>query len=93
MSYGGEVPYKAGQPFWHGKCTIICAIENDKWHLSIAHPTRYPTWDEIKDARYEFIPNNVTVALLLPPKEEYVNLHKNCFHLHEIEGPKELIIP
>ena len=54
------------------------------WHLSISHPARYPTWDEIADARYTLVPDNVTMAMILPPKAEYINLHPNCFHLHEI---------
>lgn len=57
-----------------------------RWHLSISHPKRYPHWDEIKDARYRFIPDQVTMAMLLPPEAEYVNMHKNCFHLHEFVG-------
>lgn len=54
-----------------------------RWHLSISHPHRYPNWDVIADARYSLIPNEVTMVMFLPPREEYVNIHKNCFHLHE----------
>lgn len=55
------------------------------WHLSIAHAERYPTWDEIADARYELVPEDVTMALLLPPPGEYVNEHEHCFHLWQID--------
>ena len=55
-----------------------------RWHLSISARTRYPSWDEIRDARYALIPDECTMAMMLPPKREYVNLHPNCFHLHEI---------
>ena len=54
------------------------------WHLSISHPSRYPVWDEIRDARYELLPDACTMAMLLPPRAEYVSLHPNCFHLHEV---------
>lgn len=60
------------------------------WHLSISHrtddlkPGRYPTWDEIHEARYRFIPDEIRVAMLLPPKDEYVNVHATCFHLWEL---------
>lgn len=62
------------------------------WHLSISHrtctqppkPGRYPTWDEIRQAREQFVPDDVTVAMLLPPKAEYVNEHATTFHLWEI---------
>lgn len=55
-----------------------------RWHMSISTRTRYPEWDEIRDARYALIPDDITMGMLLPPKSEYVNLHQNCFHLHEI---------
>lgn len=64
------------------------------WHLSISHrtndatpqPGRYPTWDEIAAARYLFCPDGVTMAMLLPPKSEYVNAHTTTFHLWEVPG-------
>ena len=75
-----------------GECTVIVAREplgRDgalAWHLSISHPSRYPTWDEIKTARYELTPPEVTMVMVLPPPEEYVNLEAqdNVFHLHEM---------
>lgn len=57
-----------------------------RYHLSISHPTRYPTWAEIKFARYQILPDNITMAMLLPPQDQFVNIHPNCFHLHEIEN-------
>jgi hypothetical protein len=57
-----------------------------RWHISISHPRRYPHWDEIKELRYQFIPDEATMAMLLPPRNEYVNVHPNCFHLHEFVG-------
>jgi hypothetical protein len=72
-----------------GQCFVFAGIEAGKWHMSISHPGRYPTWDEIKEARYRFVPNEVTMGMILPPREQYVNLHPNCFHLHEIEGEHE----
>jgi hypothetical protein len=64
------------------------------WHLSISHrtneatpqPGRYPTWDEITEARYRFCPDDVTMAMLLPPKSEYVNVHATTFHLWQTPG-------
>jgi hypothetical protein len=58
------------------------------WHLSISVPYRNPTWEEIRAARYDFIPDHVTVGMILPPREEYVNLHNSCFHLHQIQGER-----
>jgi len=50
-------------------------------HLSISHHRRYPYWDEILDARYNFFNEDETVIQIMPPKREYVNLHPYCFHL------------
>ena len=47
-------------------------------------PGRIPTWDEIKDARYEFVPDDVNMAMMLPPKRLYMNLHPTTMHLYEI---------
>lgn len=69
------------------------------WHLSISHrrsvvdpftgrpvPGRIPTWEEIRDARYDLVPDDVTMAMLLPPSSEYVNVHVTTMHLHEVGG-------
>lgn len=56
-----------------------------RWHISIAHKERYPTWDEIAEARYLLAPDEITMVMLLPPKGEYVNKHNHCFHLHEVD--------
>lgn len=65
---------------------VLRSTEGGYLHLSISHPERYPTWEEIKEARYDLLPNECTVGILLPPKEEYVNIHPNCFHLHEVKA-------
>jgi len=81
--------------------TVICGREpcgpggEIRWHLSIAHHHRYPTWDEIRDIRYVLVPDDVTVAMFLPPRGEYVNEHEFCFHLYEVETadvPKNVIL-
>ncbi len=82
-----------------GHLTVIVGKEDGWWHLSISHrrnrdlkPGRYPTWDEIKEARYRFCPDDKVMGQLLPPKAEWVNVHDTTFHLWEIrkEGlPRE----
>lgn len=69
-----------------------------RWHLSISHnidtinddprsmntPGRYPTWEEIKQARYKFLPGDVNMAIMFPPESLYYNFHTTCLHLIEI---------
>lgn len=71
-------------------CKVLISREFGKWHMSISRDDRYPDWDDIRDARYDILPADVTMAMLLPPMSEYVNLHPNCFHLHEIDGEGEI---
>lgn len=78
------------EPMWEGY----------SWHLSIsfrsnsilnksggpAPGNRVPNWEEIHEARYRFCPDEVYMAMILPPKSEYVNLHPTTMHLHQIPG-------
>ena len=68
------------------------------WHLSISHqvfqdgrskPGRYPTWDEIKDARYRFTPSDIEMCMILPRPSDFVNVHETCFHLHQHFEPDD----
>lgn len=77
--------------FTKGACRVLLShepkFEGDglRWHLSISCADRYPTWEEIKDARYSLLPLGLTFAQILPPMNEFVNIHPNCFHLWEID--------
>jgi hypothetical protein len=72
-----------------GVIKAIAADEPMGKHLSVSFAPkpgstlRYPTWDELVEARYMFMPDNIDVVMHLPPRAEYVNLHDTCFHLHE----------
>ena len=82
-----------------GVLTVLTNVEDGLFHLSISHrvtdedgfvrPGRYPTWDEIREAREEFCPANAVFVMYLPPKEEYVNLHPTTFHLWELPEEKD----
>lgn len=69
-----------------GGCHIIVSRQRAGWHLSISRENRLPTWEEVRDARYELIPDGATMALLLPPRSEYVNVHEFCLQMYEIPG-------
>lgn len=72
-----------------GACSISVGSSPLGYHLSIAHPKRYPQWDECARARYELLPDDVTFGMLFPPSDQYVNVHNNCFHLWEVTGLAE----
>jgi hypothetical protein len=68
-----------GEHYRVGECDVL---QTDGRHLSISHPDRDPTWDEITAARYALLPRLRDCVLLLPPEDEYVNVHEHCFHVH-----------
>jgi len=70
--------------FSFGDCIVfVGSTEHDGWHMSISCSDRYPTWDEIAHARYTLLSDDLNMVMMLPPHNEYVNLHNNTFHLYE----------
>jgi hypothetical protein len=76
----------------YGACGVIVTKEYGKWHISVSRPDRLPSWDEIRDVRYAIAPDDVTMAMILPPKSSYINIHPNCLHLWEM-APSDFEIP
>ena len=72
---------------------VIVSKDQGFWHISISHPKRYPTFDEIKAARYDLVPDEANMAMFFPSKNKYVNVHPNCFHLYEVKEPSRIIAP
>lgn len=68
-----------------GKVKILCSKDEYGYDLSIACTDRYPTWDEVAKARYELTPSEITMVMILPPPEEYINIHKFVFHLKQVD--------
>lgn len=77
--------YKEGR-FIIGQCRILVTKDFGKWHLSISREDRSPSYDEIKEARYALLPDDITMAQIFPPKKEFVNFHPYCHHLFEIDS-------
>ena len=80
-----------------GPCNILVGREpagkNGEllWHLTISTPSRHPTWDEIKTARYRLLPLDVTFGMLLPPPQFYVNVpsQDHVMQLWEVRDERE----
>lgn len=74
--------YSTGMFHYKGK-QIIITIDDGLWHLS-ASSNHTLSYYELKELRYEFMPDNMTVAQIFPRRESFVNLHENCFHLWQL---------
>jgi len=68
-----------------GRCSVIVTDEPHEYgvvrHASIAHPWRYPTWEEIVQVRDQFFGPDTECVMFIPSRKEHVNLHPNAFHL------------
>jgi hypothetical protein len=67
-----------------GSCRVIVSQQQGGWHLSVSRPDRLPSWEEVRDARYALVPDEAVMALLLPPRARYVNVHEFCLQAYEI---------
>jgi hypothetical protein len=54
--------------------------------MSISTSYRNPIWEEIRDAWYDLVPDSgkKNAAMFFPPLNEYINVAKHCFHVHEV---------
>ncbi len=66
-----------------GRCSVMAGIEMGRWHMSIAHPDRLPSWDELKEAWTQVVPGDRYFVLPLPPPRYWLNVHHFCLHLWE----------
>ncbi|MBO5740860.1 MAG: hypothetical protein J6R54_02610 [Bacteroidaceae bacterium] len=84
-----EHGYYATGAFRVGTMVILVSHNDDEggWHLSMSHKNTMPTYEEMKDFRYKFLPNGINACEILPPREKFVNRHPFCRHLWEM--PKD----
>lgn len=79
-----DYPNNSIKRYQMGECIVLVSKDHGKLHLSISHPDRLPNYEEIKFARYHYLPDSVYMAQIFPPKAEFVNLHPNCLHLWQL---------
>lgn len=62
--------------------SIIATVEGQELHVSVAHPDRLPTWEDLKIVKAMFWHTEADVIQFLPPESEYVNVHEYCLHMY-----------
>lgn len=68
-----------------GDLRIIIGVEDGKWHISLSTASRLPIYAEMKYLRYELLPDDCYMAMIFPPKAEFVNVHEFTLHLWEVD--------
>jgi hypothetical protein len=71
--------------WWYCWGKLVVCVSDPKvvgcHHISIAHPDRPPTWDEVYTARYDLMPENIKCGIILPNRSNH--LPPKQFHIFE----------
>lgn len=84
--------------FIMGRCRILITkdpiedFEDGAWHLSISTENALPSYKEMKEARYRLLPDDIYMAEIFPPQDEFVNLNPFVRHLFQIDIQKSNFI-
>ena len=54
-----------------------------RWHVSVSHRDRVPSWEEMAEAAHELRPG-VPMAIGVPPRSWWINVHPHVLHLWEL---------
>ena len=65
----------------------IETAEDKRWHISISHPFRYPTWDEMGEVKDEFCPD-IFMSIPHPPRKHWLNINPRVMHLWESQDER-----
>jgi hypothetical protein len=68
---------------WQKKLLAIRGRELGRWHLSLSHTSRMPTWGELGFARDCLLPEDVWLVVGHPPRRYWLNLDSRVLHLWE----------
>jgi hypothetical protein len=60
------------------------ALEDLRWHISVAGTGRVPTWDEMVDATHSLRPG-VVFCVPMPPRTWWINVHEHVLHVWEVK--------
>lgn len=67
---------------WQINALRVVASWGGGWdHVSVSHPSRIPTWEEMCWIKGLFFDDEEAAMQLHPPKSEYVNNHSRCLHI------------
>jgi hypothetical protein len=68
--------------------TAIRSRDMGRWHLSVSHRDRIPTWAELGFARDSLLPEGVWLAIWHPPRKHWLNYDHRVLHLWESRDPE-----
>ena len=71
--------------FIMGRCTVtILKDKNGFWQMVISGSDFTPSNKEIIKARYKYLPDDIVMAHIFPPKKDFDLIPKNAHYLTQI---------
>lgn len=85
----GQAPVPGATAFQHSSRGLAAIRSRDmgRWHLSVSHRDRIPTWAEVGFARDHLLPEDVWLMVAHPPREYWLNFDHRVLHLWEFDDP------
>lgn len=67
---------------------LPAGVQRDgRWHISVAHRMRLPSWEELSIAHVRLCPQDTDFIMAFPRREIWMNMHEFVLHLWEVRDP------
>jgi hypothetical protein len=79
---GARLEYRGMRGYHTVILSAAVELDQRRWlHVSVATPTKLPSWELLKEIKQIFIGRNKQAVQVMPTEERYINLHPYCLHL------------
>ncbi len=74
------------QTWRHFSQLLLAIVSRDmgRWHMSVSHRDRVPTWGELGEARDALLPADLHFMVPHPPRRYWLNYDRRVLHLWEM---------
>lgn len=79
-----DTPFGEFWTYGKSKIRVLHSIDGGKHHISLSYANKLPSYEEMKEARYQICPDVGYMAQIFPPKNEFVNLHEYTLQIWEL---------
>jgi hypothetical protein len=83
------------ETFRHLTHPVVAIVSRDsvrngppRWHMSVSHRDRIPTWGELGMARDALLPADLHFMVPHPPRRYWLNYDRRVLHLWEMRDPE-----